>query len=302
MRLIQFKNYGKILLCIMCVFFPIATSAQQNTSVWIYNYLDRWTMKGDSIYGSCFYYLFQSIGTIEIEGKKYTAIDIESEAIPNAKQRTRAVQEIEYYSLGLREESGRILANYQDYMNYLSHKYPNGSGYRASYGDSSYFPYYLTDDGEMILYDFNMKVGDKYRHVDGYDDICVTAIDSVMLNDGNKYKRLKLSNGLILIEGIGCINSPGMLFDYLNPSSGVKHRICDLTLYFDNVEYDEWGTPSSDAIYEYRNPLIVNTRSLGIEEQTLSTGKEEIFNLQGLRINGLQKGLNIVDGKKVWVK
>ena len=54
--------------------------------------------------------------------------------------------------------------------------------------------------------------------------------------------------------------------------------------------------------HKYSNPLIVNTRSLGIEEQTLSTGKEEIFNLQGLRINGLQKGLNIVDGKKVWVK
>ena len=28
----------------------------------------------------------------------------------------------------------------------------------------------------------------------------------------------------------------------------------------------------------------------------------EIYNLQGQRINGLQKGLNIVDGKKVWVK
>ena len=29
---------------------------------------------------------------------------------------------------------------------------------------------------------------------------------------------------------------------------------------------------------------------------------DAIFNLQGQRIKGLQKGLNIVDGKKVWVK
>ena len=42
----------------------------------------------------------------------------------------------------------------------------------------------------------------------------------------------------------------------------------------------------------------------GIEE-TLSDSPSMgrgIFNLQGQRINGLQKGLNIVDGKKVWVK
>ena len=35
---------------------------------------------------------------------------------------------------------------------------------------------------------------------------------------------------------------------------------------------------------------------------TLSQGEGVIFNLQGQRINGLQKGLNIVDGKKVVVK
>ena len=42
----------------------------------------------------------------------------------------------------------------------------------------------------------------------------------------------------------------------------------------------------------------------GIEDltPTLSQGEGAIFNLNGQRINGLQKGLNIVDGKKVWVK
>ena len=300
MKTKQLRLCGKAILNLVFVFFTFTASAQQET-VWVYDYLSHWTQKGDSIYGDVFYEWYHTIGTIEIEGKKYTAIDFESEAIPTAKQRRGAVQDIEY-CLGLREENGRVLANYQDYMNYLLHKYPDGSGYRASFGDESYIPYYLTDDGEVILYDFNMKVGDKYRHVDGYDDICVTAIDSVMLNDGNKYKRLKLSNGLILIEGIGCINSPGMLFDYLNPSHGVKHWVCYLTLFFNNVEDDWMATPSSDAIYEYRNPLIVNTWSLGIEEQTLSTGKEDIFNLQGQRINGLQKGLNIQDGKKIYIK
>lgn len=300
MRTKQLILLGKALLSLVVVFFPFTTSAQQET-VWVYDYLYSWTQKGDSIYGDVSYIWYHTIGTIEIEGKEYTAIDIELEARPTVKQRRGAGQNCEY-SLGLREENGRVLVNYQDYMNYLSHKYPNGSGYRASYGDASYIPYYLTDDGEIILYDFNMKVGDKYRHVDGYEDICITAIDSVMLNDGSKHKRLTLSNELILIEGIGCINSPGMLFDYLNPSSGIKHWICYLTLFFDNVEDDWMVTPLSDAIYSYKNPLIVNTWSLGIEEQTLSTGKEVIFNLQGQRITTYQKGLNIVDGKKIYLK
>ena len=32
------------------------------------------------------------------------------------------------------------------------------------------------------------------------------------------------------------------------------------------------------------------------------SNSKSIYNLQGQRINGLQKGLNIVDGKKVWVR
>jgi hypothetical protein len=43
----------------------------------------------------------------------------------------------------------------------------------------------------------------------------------------------------------------------------------------------------------------------GIEEivkiEKLKTGRA-IFNLQGQRINGLQKGLNIIDGKLIMVK
>ena len=36
--------------------------------------------------------------------------------------------------------------------------------------------------------------------------------DSLMLNDS-----LTLSNGLLIFEGVGCLNSPGLFF-YLNPT------------------------------------------------------------------------------------
>jgi hypothetical protein len=39
-----------------------------------------------------------------------------------------------------------------------------------------------------------------------------------------------------------------------------------------------------------------------VENAPLFQGGEVIYNLQGQRINGLQKGLNIVDGKKIMVR
>lgn len=294
MKAKHFKLICKAFLSLVFVFLPISNSAQQKRPVWKYDFLDRWTIKGDSIYGRGSYFIYQSKGTIEIERKEYTAIEIEREAIPTTKSRRSARKNTIYYHLAIRYDNGRILANYQDYMNYLS------GG--LCFGDPSYIPYHQTDDSEIILYDFNMEVGDRYRHVDGYDDVSVTETGSVTLTDG-KHKRLTLNNGLVLIEGIGCINSPGMLFDYLNPSPNVKHWICDLALYVDNVnEYGDWW--SASPIYEYTNPLIAD-RTVGIEENVkIEKLKKEraIFNLQGQRINGLQKGLNIVDGKKIMVK
>ena len=123
------------------------------------------------------------------------------------------------------------------------------------------------------------------------------------MTDGN-HKKLTLNNGLVLIEGIGCINSPGMLFDYLNPYSGIKHWICDLSLYLDNVDEYWMGNFSTiTPTYKYTNPLIAD-RTVGIEEVRGQKGKGRgnIYNLQGQLIKTLQKGLNIVDGKKIMVK
>ena len=59
-----------------------------------------------------------------------------------------------------------------------------------------------------------------------------------------------------------------------------------------------------DEVYEYIQNLI--TQVTGIEERSVKSEERSVKNgfytLQGQRINRLQKGLNIVDGKKVFVK
>jgi hypothetical protein len=49
---------------------------------------------------------------------------------------------------------------------------------------------------------------------------------------------------------------------------------------------------------------VFDTTTTGIAEiiNSKSSNGKSIFNLQGQRINGLQRGLNIMDGKKVFVR
>ncbi len=85
---------------------------------------------------------------------------------------------------------------------------------------------------------------------------------------------------------------------FTNPLKGTAVK------YVINVEFvDEISNPS--LCYVRRLPAGMDT-STRIEEVCVKSDERSVksgfYNLQGLRINGLQKGLNIVDGKKVWVK
>ena len=61
----------------------------------------------------------------------------------------------------------------------------------------------------------------------------------------------------------------------------------------------EWG----DGVIGYLM-LAAKEFTSGIEEQSLCPlpRKGELYNLQGQRINLMQKGLNIINGEKIWIK
>ena len=49
-------------------------------------------------------------------------------------------------------------------------------------------------------------------------------------------------------------------------------------------------------------PVSVNAVPMVVENAPLFQGEEVIFNLQGQRYSTPQKGINIIEGKKVWVR
>ena len=191
--------------------------------------------------------------------------------------------------IGVREENGRVYVDRNEYLALLS----DGS-YWQSVGTKDYLPYQETADGELVLYDFNMQVNDKYPSVEGHDDISVVSIDIVTTEDNVARKLLRLSNGSSLLEGIGCIYSSGLWLFYLNPGI-VPYEAGYLDIYAHHPQNTGLWTP----IYQWNDGALT-----GISN-TISTKHtaKDFLDLQGRPMKELPtKGIYIHNGRKVVVK
>ncbi len=95
----------------------------------------------------------------------------------------------------------------------------------------------LDDDKDSILYDFTLKIGNKFQLPKGYGFATVSKVDSIDLLDGYKRKRLILKHDniknqnkygdLVWIEGIGSPNGLFYFYDWINETK------TSLNCYFD---------------------------------------------------------------------
>ena len=123
--------------------------------------------------------------------------------------------------------------------------------------------------------------------------LTVTKKENIRLKDMEVRRKLTLSNGMILIEGLGCINSPGLYFYYLNPAEK------NLSAFGGLMEYTLYGSNNSifipDWTYKDTEMGLNNTKDL--------RNAEKSFDLQGRQLKSApQKGIYIQNGKKVLVK
>ena len=282
-----------------------------NVKYWVYRYAEDWKEKEDTVFG-----WFKKYGMEEyeltrefelsFEGKNYIPVvhfPPVSPIIEN-KKRQKAAVERRMHSIGIRRENGRVYTNKEDFCEYQSFLSTYGPDYpwNWSYSDPTYLPYHLTEGGnELILYDYMMEVGDGFRHVDGHEDITVVEKDTVTYADDVPRRRLTLSNGLIIIEGMGCINSNGMLIDWLNPGKEYQSNFT----YLDFCA-DDWNKPFN-IIYTHEDSglHVVDTNPAGIESLHSSDSSDwhALFDLQGRRlIQKPARGVYIQDGRKVVIK
>lgn len=219
-----------------------------------------------------------------INGKEYAYMYISRGYLMNYEPSIHySCSHDEFYNchINLREQDGIVYVPKEEYLALFQ-----GENYiNMIEGNGSYIPYKETPDGELILYDFNMGLGDKYLSVAGHEDISVAAIDQIETMDGLTRKRLTLSNGYMVVEGLGCVNSPGMLLCYLNP-----------------LHQEHYGT-----LLGYRNSSInmvvlyqYLADAVGIEHISLDEKMtdSQIYDLQGRKLNEVpDRGLYIQNGK-----
>ena len=204
------------------------------------------------------------------------------------------------YLFGVREEEGRVYVNLEEYRDALR---------RTELGDADYIPYPVTDDGEMILYDFNMQEGDHFAHVSGHEDLSITKV-SADIYGRNTYT---VSNGVIFREGygsgIGHKNLKSLPVAYLNPivAKNDDFYYSNLSVYGKNGVYISYRTENEELV-NVTMPNIttgIQDNSSMVQEFKSST----VYDLQGRKMsNGqlsnsqMRKGVYIVNGKKIVIK
>lgn len=231
-------------------------------------------------------YIYLRNGETElIEGKEYNKVYYEN------KTKT------DNYSilLHMRREGKKILVRYDEYKDLLSVQGRDMTDF------DKLCRYEVTTDGDLILYDFGMQVGDKFRHVEGLEDIYVTERRKCTWNYNStcnhEITAIFLSNHVTLLEGVGYerFNIVGPFsktpdfFDYLNEHPNKKIQL-------------EFAIVGEERIYD----LIFDGGGSSVESITFNKSQMpfDIFDLQGRRVKSqpTQKGLYIQNGRKVLVK
>ena len=167
---------------------------------------------------------------------------------------------------------------------------------------------YTSDDGDQLLYDFGMSIGDSYTPSDEPIRYQLTGIKPM------RFQYYQLLNVLHydvseqydptepyeyigpeqIVEGVGCRKGWNFMELYaLVPYNGILHGENFLSCYEDGKCI---FTADDFNLYE------MQTKEIEVINDNKAENKKGIYNLQGQRISHLQKGLNIVNGRKVHVK
>lgn len=216
-------------------------------------------------------------GFLETGGKKYHLIYQIEEAY--------AGHELLYlpiFPLGIREEGGKVYVLYKDYKEQVERLSDHMKSIMP-------IPFLQTSETELLLYDFTLQVGDRYPTSDTYEEIYVEKLEAVICDDGKSRKLFTLTNGLQILEGIGCLNSKyGDLLYYLYPSEVWRYN----TDYFDNRLYI--CVNSGEVVY--KDPSS-QTMVKNIQQQNNTNGSTW-YDLSGRRLSAPPaRGLYIEDGK-----
>lgn len=233
------------------------------------------------------------------------------------------------YCLGLREENSRIYADCDEYVELTN------IDLDAPKDSPETMPYVITEDNEVVLYDFNWNVGDYAGLSDRSLRYCVKSKSDIRMETGEErsifevymyaYKSWDAADAdyssyrphCHVIEGIGATSGLGILYEWLNdlilPYGMDVIEVC-LNVFVDNNTLiykapDYTGVPEdkgkSYTTYK-KDPFFGHLVSgiNNVQTESVATGDNCYYDLSGRKLtNGpTRPGLYIRNGKKVVVR
>lgn len=253
--------------------------AQHTQMLSEYNYWEYYSNYGTKENNNCGT-IYDVDGTVSVKGKTYYKVRIFHDYFDSGngnmacKRMNDSNDESTSLYVLLREDNGKV--------------YANGDSYGAFVSDNPIFnadePYFSDSDGDHLLYDFTLGVGDTYP-MNG--DVHVEEISTIVTHDGIGRKVLHLSNGMNIIEGIGCQNSIGELLGY--QSSVATHN-------------ENESIVGSLVLFELGTNLIYDGRLTSIEQISDKVRCSSVYDMCGRAIvasNALRNGIYIRNGKKL---
>ena len=266
----------RTLFFMACVLAALTMSAQENPN-------DVTETRSDEMYCDGMRWVFRGSYTVEsytldgskvVNGKTYGLLHVHSDGY-GARGTEASVSDPFNYTIGIRYEDGRLYVNMEDYLELFTPGY-----IWRTIGDGNNLPYETTEDGDLVLYDFSKNVGDTYCQLADGTTLTVTKTGVMKTEDGVTRRLLTLSNGLELIEGIGCTNSRGLMLFWLNISPNYHDYIGTFT-YFGKKLAD--GTYKAILAYDFKT---VDNQRRGITNKMLAKGRRWVYDYD----NGQMKG------------
>ena len=183
----------------------------------------------------------------------------------------------------VREDGGKVYGIKDEYVQMMSVVFGQEDGL------------FLEDcgNGEVLLYDFTLGVGDRYPCK---GDVTVKAVERLTTHDGMERKLFCLSNGQKILENVGCITAGGELLGYQN--TGLGYKIASEDDVYSRVY-------SFGGLAEFRgvnNELVYEKDDNHQEDMFLDYGKEWVYDGQlapGIHFNDRYyiDGDTVVDGR-----
>ena len=302
----------KLLLMLLVVLFGGIQSVSAQLMVkegnqWSYAHSFIYRVHGNTVTVYTFY-KYEFDGTIELNGKTYmklyeTGLDEYGRGYgPD-------------YVLGLREENGRVYAYYDEFMNLFG----DFIDPEAKYYDSA-MPYTVTEDGEVLLYDFTLNEGDYLGPTDIYAKTYIHGKTQKTMENGEVHDFFHVWRSYY--EGFEDEDYDDSLWseggEYDTVISGIGSLECLIDWLFPRIYPTDGSMPKNwlnifiadnELVYkssDYVKDVFFDNLVTGIGRIKSDAGRDVkpcLYDLSGRKIDGQPRpGVYIKNGRKVVIK